>query len=86
MSVKKTLQVPKVGDMVVYPYWKEKKGGYFVVLSEPKNDNDDMHVFRAWDSLEAKIKEKVWAYHDPDTNSTVKDENAWRYLDKTKNR
>ncbi len=86
MSVEKTLHVPKIGDMVVYPWWYAMKDVYFLVLSEPlQSANTEFHVFRAWVSS-GEVREKVFCYNNRRDNDSQEDDSAWRYLDKTKNR
>ena len=90
MRVKKTLHVPKVGDMIVYPYWEDEDGNYFLVLSEPKRDSSEgercLHRFKAWNST-GKIHNKVFCLSYREDNDTDKySADAWRYLDETKNR
>jgi hypothetical protein len=86
MSVKKTLQVPKVGDMVVYPYWEEEKDNYFLVLSNPRQHSGGrLHMFKAWKSS-GEVCEKVYCLSYKEDNITDEySADAWRYLDKTKN-
>lgn len=88
MSVKKTLHVPKVGDMVVYPYWEEEQDNYFLVLSNPERaatePNSYLYMFKAWNSL-GKVYEKVYCLsYREESNTTEGSADAWRYLDKTK--
>jgi hypothetical protein len=90
MSVKKTLHVPKVGDMVVYPYWEDEQDNYFVVLSKPKRVTTEsdlyLHTFKAWNSS-GKMCDMVYCLsYREDNNTDETSTEAWRYLDKAKNR
>jgi len=90
MSVKKTLHVPKVGDMVVFPHWEEEGDNYFVVLNKPKRiktESDScLHTFKAWNSS-GKMCDKVYCLsYREDNNIAEGSADVWRYLDKTKNR
>ena len=90
MSVKKTLHVPKIGDMVVYPYWEDEQDNYFLVLSNPKRVTTEpdsyLHMFKAWNSS-GKVHEKVYCLsYREENNTTEGSADAWRYLDKTKDR